>query len=184
LGLASTVLLVAILRQLSWALLIETLHSAVAMTSMIVTIVVSAAVLSASLAYMHLPQQLAGVIGSLDMSPYALLFLLAVFYIFIGLFMEGVSIFVTTLPIVFPLIIQAGFDPVWFGVFLVIMVELGTVSPPVGFNLYILQGLTGQTMSQVSWAALPFALLLALSGLLLTIFPAIALWLPGVLFDR
>jgi TRAP-type C4-dicarboxylate transport system permease large subunit len=158
--------------------------SAVCLTSMIMSIVVAAAFLSASIAYLHLPQELSAFIAGQQLGPYTLILILAIFYILIGLAIEGVSIFVTTLPIVFPLVVGAGFDPVWFGVFLVIMVELGTVSPPVGFNLFIIQGLTGDSMARVSWAALPFALLLSLSAALLVAFPSIALWLPRLLFDR
>ena len=180
-GLAATFVIILVLRQFNLKVVIETLHSAVCLTSMIMTIVVAAAFLSASIAYLHLPQELSAYITKLQIGPYTLIFMLAVFYILIGLAIEGVSIFVTTLPIVFPLVVAAGFDPVWFGVFLVIMVELGTVSPPVGFNLFIIQGLTGESMARVSWAALPFALLLALSAVLLVLFPSIALWLPNSL---
>lgn len=183
LGLTATIVMVIVMGQFSWKTMIQTLQGSVSLTSMIMTIVVAAAFLSATIAYMHLPQQLAAFISKLEIGRYMLIVILGVFYLVIGLVLEGVSIFVTTLPIAFPLIVHAGFDPVWFGVFLVIMVELGTVSPPVGFNLFILQGLTGQSMARVSKAAWPFAALLLLTAVILVAFPSIALWLPGVLYD-
>jgi C4-dicarboxylate transporter, DctM subunit len=107
---------------------------------------------------------------------------LSLFYIVLGLFLDGVSIVVMSLPITLPLALQAGFDPIWFGVYLVLMVELGQITPPVGFNLFVIQGLTGEPIGRVAIAALPFFFLMALAVVLLTIFPGIALWLPGVLY--
>jgi C4-dicarboxylate transporter, DctM subunit len=108
--------------------------------------------------------------------------ILSVFYIVLGLFLDGVSIIVMSLPITFPLAQQAGFDPIWFGIYLVIMVEMAQITPPVGFNLFVIQGLTGTPIGKVALAALPFFFLMALAVVLLTIFPGIALWLPGVLY--
>ena len=100
----------------------------------------------------------------------------------LGLFLDGISIIVMSLPITLPLATMAGFDPVWFGVYLVIMVELAQVTPPVGFNLFVIQGLTGHPIGRVALAAMPFFFLMCLAVLILTIFPGIALWLPNVLF--
>ena len=86
----------------------------------------------------------------MNVGPYEFLIILGAFYIFLGLFLEGVTIFVTTLPLAFPVMVQLGFDPVWFGIFLVIAVELGCMHPPVGVNIYVLQGLTGQSVSSTS----------------------------------
>jgi len=88
-----------------------------------------------------------------------------------------------SLPIALPLVLNAGFDPVWFGIFLVITVELAQVTPPIGFNLFVLQGLTGHPMSLVAKAAFPFFLLLLSTAVIITIFPEIALWLPDKLYD-
>ena len=104
------------------------------------------------------------------------------FYIILGLFLDGLSIMVMTLPITLPLIGTAGYDPVWFGVFLVIMVELGLITPPIGFNLFVIQGLTGQKMAVIARAAFPFFVLMAVAAVIVTLFPEIALWLPRVLF--
>lgn len=112
------------------------------------------------------------------MSAPALLLILALFYIVLGLFLDGISITVMSLPITLPLVIQAGFDPLWFGVFLVIMVELGQITPPVGFNLFVLQGLTGEKLGAVALAAAPFFLLMCAAALIISFFPQIVLWLP------
>lgn len=100
----------------------------------------------------------------------------------LGLFLDGVSILVMSLPITMPLATQAGFDPIWFGVYLVLMIEMGQITPPVGFNLFVIQGLSGDPVGRVALAALPFFLLMCLGVVLLALFPPIALWLPGLLY--
>ena len=132
--------------------------------------------------FLHIPQDVAALIGQLDLSPAGLLLLLAVFYILLGLLLDGISITVMTLPITMPLVLAAGIDPIWFGVFLVIMVELGQMTPPVGFNLFILQGMSGVPILRIAVASLPFFVLMCFGVLLLALFPGIALWLPSVIF--
>jgi TRAP-type C4-dicarboxylate transport system permease large subunit len=127
---------------------------------------------------------LAAAIGKLGLSPYGLIIILSLFYIVLGLFLDGISITVMSLPIALPLVTQAGFDPVWFGVYLVIMVELGQVTPPIGFNLFVLQGLTGHSIGRIALAALPFFVLMCIGVAIVTLFPGIALWLPDALFSR
>ena len=104
------------------------------------------------------------------------------FYIILGMFLDGLSIMVMTLPITLPLVVAAGWDPVWFGIFLVIMIELGLITPPIGFNLFVLQGITGRPIGEIARGAFPFFLLMLLSAVMITFFPGIALWLPEVLF--
>ncbi|TDW59734.1 tripartite ATP-independent transporter DctM subunit [Oceanimonas baumannii] len=96
----------------------------------------------------------------------------------LGLFLDGISITVMSLPITLPIVLQAGYDPIWFGVFLVIMVELGQITPPVGFNLFVLQGLTGEHIGRVAYSALPFFMLMCLAAALVCVYPGLALWLP------
>jgi C4-dicarboxylate transporter DctM subunit len=184
LGLAATILLILATRQFTWEMFIESMFSTVCLTSMLLTIVITAAFMSATISYLHLPHQAAAAVTRLNVGPYEFLAILGAFYIFLGLFLEGVTIFVTTLPLAFPVVIQLGIDPVWFGIFLVIAVELGCLSPPVGVNLFVLQGLTGQSLGRLAWASVPFCLLLFLSAVLITIFPQIALWLPHMLYDH
>ena len=177
-GVGAALLLLLIERQLNWQLFTEALSATVLSSVMVCSILVCAALLSTTVGYLHIPQELAGYIATLGLSAPALLLILALFYIVLGLFLDGISITVMSLPITLPLVIQAGFDPLWFGVFLVIMVELGQITPPVGFNLFVLQGLTGEKLGTVALAAAPFFLLMCAAALIISFFPQIVLWLP------
>ncbi len=177
-GVAATLGMTIVIRQFNWDLLTQSLMSSIKMSAMVISLVLAAALLSTTMGYLHLPQTVAAMIADLYLSPYALIALLAVFYVVLGFFLEGISITVMTLPITLPLIVQAGFDPIWFGIFLILMVELATITPPVGFNLFVLQGLTNKSISHIARASFPFFLLLCLGVVLLAAFPQIALWLP------
>jgi len=102
-----------------------------------------------------------------------------VFYVFIGMFLDGTSIIVMTLPITLPLVTSSGFDPIWFGIFVVVAVEISQITPPIGFNLFVIQAQTGEKVGNLVRAVFPFFLILVGFALLLAIFPEIALWLPG-----
>ena len=128
-----------------------------------------------------IPVDCHGWIATLELSRYELIFILGLFYILLGLFLDGISITVMSLPITLPLILQAGFDPIWFGVFLVVMVELAQITPPIGFNLFVLQGLTGHPIGRVAVAAGPFFVLMCIGIVIITIYPQTALWLPEVM---
>lgn len=173
-----SLVLVGATGQLTWPILRDSLLSAVATSAMLASILIAASFLSTVMGYLHVPASVAAMIAGLKLGPYGLILVLAVFYLLLGMFLEGVSITVMTLPITLPLVISAGFDPIWFGIFLIVMVELAQITPPVGFNLFILQNLSGEPITRVALAALPFFLLMCLSAVLLTLFPAIALWLP------
>jgi C4-dicarboxylate transporter, DctM subunit len=181
-GVAATLILTALTGQLTWRVFAQSLMGAVTISAMVCSILVAAAFLSTAMGYLHVPQDLAAAIGALELSPYGLIVILALFYIVLGLFLDGISITVMSLPITLPLVVQAGFDPLWFGVFLVIMVEIGQITPPVGFNLFVLQGLTGHSIGRIAWASLPFFFLMLLGAAIVTLLPGIALWLPEVLF--
>jgi len=180
-GVMAALLIALVTRQLTWNLITESIANAVKMSAMVVSLVIAAALLSTTMGYLHLPQNVANAIAGMDLSPYGLMALLAVFYVLLGLFLEGISITVMSLPITLPLVVQAGFDPLWFGIFLILMVELATITPPVGFNLFVLQGLTNMSISQIAKASAPFFLLLCVGVVLLTLFPQIALWLPSLI---
>jgi tripartite ATP-independent transporter DctM subunit len=182
-GVFGAVVITIFLRQFSITMLVRTLLGAVVSSAMICSILIAAAFLSTAMGYLHIPTQVATAIGSMHLSPVMLIVVLTLFYLVLGLFLDGVSIIVMSLPITLPLAMQAGIDPVWFGIFLIVTVELGQITPPVGFNLFILQSLTGQSVGRVAVYALPFFILMLVAIALLVVFPEIALWLPGFLYD-
>ena len=179
-GVFTTLLLLLIERQLNIGVITSSLVATIKSSTMVCSIMVSAAMLSTAMGYLHLPSELAGWIAEKQFTPAMLLIALALFYIVLGLFLDGISITVMSLPITLPIIIQAGYDPLWFGVFLVIMVELGQITPPVGFNLFVLQGLTGEKIGQVAKASFPFFLLMCMAALIICVAPEVALWLPSL----
>jgi TRAP-type C4-dicarboxylate transport system permease large subunit len=168
--------------QLTFKLFVETLMGTLRTSCMVCIILISAAFLSTAMGYLHVPANVAKAIAAMDLSPIGLLIVLSLFYIVLGLFLDGISIVVMSLPITLPLALQAGFDPIWFGIYLVIMTEMGQITPPVGFNLFVLQGLTGDPIGRVARASLPFFFLMCLGVAIITIFPDIALWLPRLLY--
>lgn len=180
-GVAVTVLLTVVMRTFSWKIVIESALGAIRTSCMVCSILIAAALLSTTIGYLHIPAQLVVIIDSMGLSPYGLLLILALFYVVLGFFLDGISIIVMSLPITLPLILSAGFDPIWYGVFLVLMIELAQMTPPVGFNLFILQGLTGEPISTIVKAAFPFFMLMCLVVLLVSLFPSIALFLPQLM---
>lgn len=179
-GVFAAVVFLALTGQLDWTVLRDSLAAALKTSCMVCAILMCAAFLSSAIGYMHIPRDIAMFIEELNMSPYALIFCLAIFYIILGFFLDGISIIVMSLPITLPVVMQAGFDPIWFGIFLVIMIELGLMTPPVGFNLFVIQSISGKSIGKVAVYAIPFFLMMCLSVVLLVTFPDIALWLPEV----
>lgn len=182
LGFGASILLVAALGQFTWKIFFDSLAGAARITCMVITILVAAAFMSSSMAYLHVPQEIAALLAELNLGPFGLILLIGIFYILLGMFLDGLSIMVMTLPITLPLISAAGWDAVWFGVFLVVMIELGLITPPIGFNLFVLQGITGKPIGVIARGAFPFFLLMMLSAIIITAFPSVVLWLPDVLF--
>jgi tripartite ATP-independent transporter DctM subunit len=180
-GVAVTLVITIVTGQFTTDMFVASLMTTIRISAMICILIASASFLSAAIAFMHLPVQITEAIATLDLSPFGVLAILALLYIVLGMFIDGTSMTVMTVPIAVPLIIQAGFDPIWFGVFLVIMIELSALTPPVGLNLYILQGLTSHSLGKTVLAALPFFLLLCAGTILLVIFPELVLWLPSKL---
>lgn len=183
-GVFGSVVIATVSRQFSLRLFVEALLSSLRVSSMITILVAASAVMSAAIAYMHIPQTVSGLITAMDLTPWMLLVVLLVFYVILGMFIDGISIIVMTLPISLPLILAAGFDPIWFGIFLVLMIEMSAITPPVGLNLFVLQGLTGDNFMATVKAALPFFLLLVLGAFILSVFPQIALLLPDLMSSR
>jgi TRAP-type C4-dicarboxylate transport system permease large subunit len=136
------------------------------------------------MAYTGIPAALAAWVDSLQLSPYALIAGLTVMYIILGTALDGISMIVLTTAIVIPMIKTAGFDLVWFGIFLVLIVEMAEVSPPVGFNLFVLQTISGKDSNTVALAALPFFFLLVAAVAIITVFPQIVMYLPELAFPK
>jgi tripartite ATP-independent transporter DctM subunit len=162
----------------------DSLRAATVTTCMIAFILVGAAFLTGAMGFTGIPRALAAWIGGQDLSPYALLAALLLFFILLGFFLDGISIVVLTVSVILPMVLAAGIDPIWFGVFLVLVVEMSQITPPVGFNLFVLQSITGRDIFSIARDALPFFLLLVLATAILTLFPAIALWLPSTMDAR
>ena len=145
---------------------------------MIAFILAGSTFLSLAMGFTGLPRNLAIWIQNMDLSPYVLIFVLMIFYIILGMFLDGISAVVLTMAIIEPMIRQAGFDMIWFGIFLVIVVEMAQITPPVGFNLFVLQGMAKKDMGFIARSAFPLFLLMVLAVILVVIFPEIALWMP------
>ncbi len=145
---------------------------------MIAFILAGSTFLSLAMGFTGLPRNLAIWIESMNLSPYVLIFVLMIFYIILGMFLDGISAVVLTMAIIEPMIRQAGFDMIWFGIFLVIVVEMAQITPPVGFNLFVLQGMANRDMGFIARSAFPLFLLMVFAVILVVIFPEIALWMP------
>ncbi len=171
-------------RQMNLRILFECLVGAVKTNAMIMMIVVGAGFLSRVMGFLGIPAAITRTITELGLSPYMLMILLGVFYIILGCLLDGFSIVVMTLPIALPMVTAAGFDPIWFGIYLILMVEVSQITPPVGFNLFVIQGLTGEPIVKVAKYALPFFFLMLLTTAILTIFPKIALFLPNLMTSK
>ena len=145
---------------------------------MIAFILAGSTFLSLAMGFTGLPRNLALWIQNMELSPYVLIFVLMIFYIILGMLLDGISAVVLTMAIIEPMIRQAGFDMIWFGIFLVIVVEMAQITPPVGFNLFVLQGMAKKDMGYIARSAFPLFLLMVLAVILVVIFPEIALWMP------
>jgi C4-dicarboxylate transporter DctM subunit len=177
-GVAGALLVAAMQRTLTFANLRSALLSTVRTCSMIGLILCGALFLAKAMTLLGVPREVSEWVRSLGLSPYALILALFLVYLVLGCFLDGLSAMVMTLPVALPLVLGAGFDKIWFGIFLVAVIELSNVTPPVGFNLFVIQQMTGEAQLRVVRAALPFALLLCVLCALLTAVPDLATWLP------
>lgn len=169
---------------LSWSSFWASVMGATRLTCMIMFILAGASFMSTSMAYTGIPMALASWVDGLHLSPYALIAALTVMYIVLGAALDGLSMIVLTTSVVIPMIKSAGFDPVWFGIFLVLVVEMAEVSPPVGFNLFVLQTMSGKDSNTVALASLPFFFLLVAAVAIITVFPQIVMVLPDLAFGN
>ncbi|MDP3414709.1 TRAP transporter large permease [Falsiroseomonas sp.] len=157
------------------------LMGAVKLSCMINLILAGAAFLTKAMAYSGIPAAMATWVGSQGFSPFMIIAFLTVIYLLLGCFIDGISMIVLTASVVLPIIAQTGFDLIWFGIFIVLVVEMAQITPPVGFNLFVLQGLTGKGMMTVAGNTLPFFFLMVIAVALVTIFPAIVTFLPNTM---
>jgi tripartite ATP-independent transporter DctM subunit len=170
----------ALTRESFWA----SVMGAMRVNCMIMLILAGASYISTSMGYTGIPRALAGWVDSYQLSPYALIAALTAMYIVLGMALDGISMIVLTTTIVVPMIKQAGFDLIWFGIFVVLVVEMAEVSPPVGFNLFVLQTMSGKDSNTVARAALPFFFLLVAAVAIITVFPDIVMVVPRWVFPQ
>ena len=177
-GVLGALLLAALQGSLTWGSFTASLMGAVRTSCMIALILAGAAFLALAMGFTGLPRALAEWIASLQLSPFALIAALTVFYIVLGCFLDGISSVVLTMAVVEPMIRLAGIDLIWFGIFIVVVVEMAQITPPIGFNLFVLQAMTGHEINYIARTAIPFFLLMCLMVVLLVLFPQLATWLP------
>ncbi|MEQ5768908.1 TRAP transporter large permease subunit [Halomonas sp. H33-56] len=156
----------------------DALFAAVRTSCMIAFIIAGASFLSSAMSFTQLPMDLAEKIGAMGLSPAWLLVVLTLFLLVLGCFLDGISLILLVTSIIMPVIETAGFDLIWFGIYLVIVVEMSQITPPVGFNLFVIQGLTGRDIMSITRATLPFFLLMIVAIVLMSLFPGIATYLP------
>ncbi|MCM2477061.1 TRAP transporter large permease subunit [Rhizobium sp. CG5] len=168
-------------RTLNLQRLMEAARQAADSCAMIGLIMVGAMFLSTTIGYLGMPAYIAGMIEGWGLSPFALIVVLLIFYIILGTVMEGLGCIVMTLPITLPLVMAAGYSKVWFGIFIVIVVEMAQISPPVGFNLTVIQRLTGDSMARITRATMPFFFIMAGFVILIALFPGIVMLVPDMM---
>lgn len=177
-GVIGGLVLAASQGSLTWRTFTESLMGATRTSAMIALILAGAAFLSLSMGFTGLPRGLADLIAQLELSRFELLMVLLVFYIILGMFLDGISSVVLTMAVVEPMIRQAGIDVIWFGIFIVVVVEMAQITPPIGFNLFVLQGMTHHDMGFIARAGFPMFLIMVLMVFVLILFPELATWLP------
>jgi C4-dicarboxylate transporter, DctM subunit len=178
-GVIGSLLLAALQGSLTRQSFFESLMGATRTSAMIALILAGAAFLSLSMGFTGLPRALAEWINSMGLTRFELLMALLVFYVILGCFLDGISSVVLTMAVVEPMIRQAGIDIIWFGIFIVVVVEMAQITPPIGFNLFVMQGMTGHQMNFIARAAFPMFLIMVVMVFILIAFPELATWLPA-----
>ncbi len=168
-------------KQLTIRNFMDALLSTVKTTSFIMLIIAAASIVSYVIQYLRLPEVLTNCVVGLPLPSYLIIVLFYMLYIFIGMFVDPVSMMVMTVPTILPAVLELGYDPIWFGVVITLTCEIGLITPPVGLNLYILQGVSQYPLEEISKAVMPYLFALLLSLAVLTAFPVLSLWLPGLM---
>jgi len=184
LGVVFALGLAAWTRTLSLRMLRDAFEGTMRTTAMIMLIILAAVFLNFILGFIGATQGLLEFIVKLGLTPMQTMILLVIFYVILGMFMETLSMLLTTVPIVFPIVVHMGFDPVWFGIVITVLMEAALITPPIGVNLYVVQGIraAGGPFNDVAYGALPFVLMMLVMIVLLLIFPQLALWLPTLFY--
>jgi tripartite ATP-independent transporter DctM subunit len=184
-GVLGSLILAGLTRSLSWENFRESLLGATRLSCMIMFILAGAAFLTKAMALTGIPAALAAAVSAAELGPYGIIAILVVVYVVLGTALDGISMIVLTTSIVVPMVQAAGFDLVWFGIFIVLLVEIAEITPPVGFNLFVMQTMTGKDQGEVALASLPFFLMLVLTVVLITLFPVtLVTGLPEFLLAR
>ncbi|MBT9455157.1 MAG: TRAP transporter large permease subunit [Burkholderiaceae bacterium] len=177
-GVLGSLILSALQGSLNWQSFKESLLGGTRLYCMIALILSGAAFLTLAMGYIGLPRHLAEWIATLGLNPFGLLMMMMLFYIVLGCFLDGISMVVLTMGVVMPTVLKAGIDPLWFGIFIVLVVEMAQITPPVGFNLFVLQGMTKREIGYISRVTLPFFFLMTAAVVLIYVFPQIVTYLP------
>jgi tripartite ATP-independent transporter DctM subunit len=184
LGVIGGLILSAAQKSLTWDSFIQSLLGATRTSAMIAFILAGSSFLSLAMGFTGLPRALAEWISTMHLTPIALVAALTVFYIILGCFLDGISAVVLTMAVIEPMVRAAGFDMIWFGIFLMVVIEMAQITPPIGFNLFVLQGMTGHDMGFIARAAVPLFLIMVLAVAVLVAFPGIATYLPSIMSAR
>ena len=179
-GVLGAILIALHSRTLNWRSFRDSVQSTLRTSCMIAILIAAAGFMSTFMAIAGIPKAVAVAISAMQLSPFALIALLTVVYILLGIFLDGVSMILLTLPVVLPMVTGAGFDPLWFGIFLIIVIEMAELSPPVGFNLFVLQNMTGKDVFTIGWMSLPFFLMMVVTAAMITFWPGIVMVLPDL----
>ena len=181
-GAMGAFLVTLITRRLTWAKLISSLDDTIRLSVMLFLILIGATIFGRFLALSQIPMSLTSYVGSLDVSPYVILAMILIVYLILGMFMEGIAIMVLTLPIVHPLITQLGFDGLWFGIIIVMMLNIGVLTPPLGLSVYIISGVVKNVpIEKIFKGVLPMVGVMVLFTIILVIFPGIVTYLPSLI---
>ncbi|MFT6220899.1 MAG: tripartite ATP-independent transporter DctM subunit [Candidatus Endobugula sp.] len=180
-GVTGALILSMVLGSFSVSSFLESITGAVKNSCMLGLILIGAHFLTLAMGFIGIPNELAAWIASLGLSPIELIICLTLFFIILGCFLDGISVIVLTTSVVLPMVTQAGIDLIWFGIFLVLVVEMSQITPPVGFNLFVIQSLTGKNILYVAKAAFPFFLMIAIAIVLITAYPSVVLYLPTLM---
>ncbi|WP_153721636.1 TRAP transporter large permease [Sporosarcina cascadiensis] len=178
-GVAGSLVFALFSRTLTISIFKEVLLATVKTSTMIMLIVAGASYLSVVVGYLNMPAKLTAFISEMGLSSYMLIVILTIMYIILGCLLDGFSMIVMTMPLVLPLIVAAGFDPLWFGIYLIFMIEVAQITPPVGFNLFVINGMVEEDILTIAKYALPSFLIILLIVAVVTVFPEIILWLPN-----